>query len=85
MYLMSPGIQLKIGYSWTRPAILAEGKGRGGMFLFLLFLHFHLFSSLSFIFLSPLSLSFISSTVSYLSSPFLWETIQNDPQVLTCR
>ena len=28
-------------YSWARPAILAPGKGRGGMFLFLLFLHCH--------------------------------------------
>ena len=42
-------------------------------------------SSLSFIFLSPLSLSFISSTVSYLSSPSLRETTQNDPRGLTCR
>ena len=77
MCLTSPGVQLIFAKSWARPAILAEGKVRGGMFLFLLFLHFH--------FLSPLSLSFISFTVSYLSSPFLWETTQNDPQVLMCR
>ena len=68
------GVQIIFAYSWAKPAILAEGKGRRGMFLFLLFF------SLSFIFLSPLPLSFISSTVSYLSSPFLWQTTQNDPQ-----
>ena len=62
-------------YGWERPAILAEGKGRGGMLLFLLFLHFHSFS-----FLPCPSLS--SPLGSYLSSPFLWETTQNDPQVL---
>ena len=32
-------------YSWTKPAIFVAGKGRGGMFLFLLFLHFHSCSS----------------------------------------
>ena len=35
------GVHLKLAYSWARPAILIAGKGRGGMFLFLLFLHFH--------------------------------------------
>ena len=30
------GIQLILAYSWARPAILIAGKGRGGMFLFLL-------------------------------------------------
>ena len=35
------GVQLILAYSWARPAILVVGKGRGGMFLFLLFLHFH--------------------------------------------
>ena len=39
------GIQLILAYSWARPAILVVGKGRGGMFLFLLFLHFHSCSS----------------------------------------
>ena len=34
------GIQLILAYSWARPAPLVAGKGRGGMFLFLLFLHF---------------------------------------------
>ena len=33
-------IHLILAFSWARPAILAAGKGRGGMFLFLLFLHF---------------------------------------------
>ena len=48
--------QLILVYSWTRPATLVADKGRGGMFLFLLFLHFH-----------PLSLSFISSRNSSIS------------------
>ena len=43
----------------ARSAILVAGKGRGGVFLFILFLHFLSFSSLS--------LSFISSTISFLS------------------
>ena len=30
------GVQLILAYSWARPAILVVGKGRGGMFLFLL-------------------------------------------------
>ena len=40
------GGQLILAYSWARPAILVVGKGRGGMFSFLLFLHFHSCSSL---------------------------------------
>ena len=40
------GVQPILAYSWARPAILAAGKSRGGMFLFLLFLHFHSFSFL---------------------------------------
>ena len=39
------GIQLILAYSWARPAILVAGKSRRGMFLFLLFLHFHSCSS----------------------------------------
>ena len=39
------GVQLILAYSWARPAILVVGKGRGGMFLFLLFLHFQSCSS----------------------------------------
>ena len=65
-------IQLRLAYNWAMPAILEAGKGRGGCFNFFCFF--------AFIFLSPLSLSFIS----FLSPPFLWEMTQNDPQELTC-
>ena len=41
VYLSHRGVQLILAYSWARPAILVAGKGRRGMFLFLLFLHFH--------------------------------------------
>ena len=74
------GAQLKLAYSWARPAILVAGKGRGGMFLFLLFLHFH---SCSYFF--PNRLFHLLYYLFYLFSPFLWETTQNDPQGLTCR
>ena len=70
------GVQLRLAYSWARPTTLVAGKGRGGMFLFLLFLHFH--SCFSF-FPFPLFHLF------YLFSPFLWETTQKDPQGLVCR
>ena len=73
------GVQLILAYSWARPAILIVGKGRGGMFLFLLFLHFHSCSSCF-----PVPLFHLYSLF-YLFSPFLWETTQNDPQGLTCR
>ena len=39
------GVQLILAYSWARPAILVAGKVRWGIFLFLLFLHFHSCSS----------------------------------------
>ena len=55
------GVQLILAYSWARPAILVAGKGRGGMFLFLL-----LYTIIP-VFLSSLSLSFISSTISSIS------------------
>ena len=55
------GVQLILAYSWARPAILVACKGRRGMFLFLLFLHFHSCSSFF-----PV-LSFISSTISSIS------------------
>ena len=41
LYLTS----LILAYSWAMPAILVAGKGRGGMYLFLLCLHFHSCSS----------------------------------------
>ena len=74
------GVQLILAYSWARPAILVAGKGRGGMFLFLLFLHFHSCSSFF-----PVPLFHLLYYLFYLFSPFLWETTQNDPQGLTCR
>ena len=55
------GVQLILAYSWARPAILVVGKGRGGMFLFLLFFTFIPVP------LSSPSLSFISSTLSSIS------------------
>ena len=66
------GIQLRLAYSWARPAIFVAGKSRWGMFLFL-FLHFH-----------SCSLSSLSLSVPLSFSPFLWETTQNHPQGLTC-
>ena len=74
------GVQLIRVYSWARPAILVAGKGRGGMYLFRLFLHFHSCSSF---FTVPLFHLFYY--LFDLFSPFLWETTQNDPQGLTCR
>ena len=73
------GVQLILAYSWARPTILVAGKGRGGMFLFLLFLHFHCCSSFF-----PVPLFHLFYYLFYLFSPFLWETTQNDPQGLTC-
>ena len=58
--LYHQGIQLILAYSWARPAILVVGKGRGGMFLFLLFTFIP-------VPLSSLFLSFISSTISSVS------------------
>ena len=55
------GVQLILAYSWARPAIVVAGKGRRGVFLFLLFLHFHSCSSFF-----PV-LSFISSATSSIS------------------
>ena len=46
MYLTSPVRPTDIDLRWVRPAILAAGKDRDGMFLFLLFLHCHSFSFL---------------------------------------
>ena len=74
------GVQLILAYSWARPAIVEVGKGRGGMFLFLLFLPFHSCSSFF-----PVLLFHLFYYLFYLFSPFLWETTQNDPQGLTCR
>ena len=73
------GVQLILAYRWTRPAILVVGKGRGGMFLVLLFLPFHSCSSFF-----PVPLFHFLYCLFYLFSPFLWEMTQNDPQGLTC-
>ena len=78
--LCHQGVQLILAYSWARPAILVAGKGRGGMFLFLLFLHFHSCSSFF-----PVLIFHLFDYLFYHSSPFLWETTQNDPQGLMCR
>ena len=77
--LSHQGVQLILSYSWAKPAILVAGKGRGGMFLFLLFLHLH-FSSAFF----PVSLFHLLYYLFDLFSSFLWEMTQNDPQELTC-
>ena len=74
------GVQLILSYSWAKPAILVEGKGIGGMFLFRLFLHFHSCSSFFHVHLFHLIYYLF-----YLFFPLLWETTQNDPQGLTCR
>ena len=68
------GVQLILAYSWARLAILVAGKGRRGMFLFLLFLNFH--SCTCFF---PVPLIHLC-----LFSPFLWEMTQNDPYGMMC-
>ena len=55
------GVQLILAYSWARTAILVAGKNRGGN------VFISSVSSLSFLFLSSLFLSFISSTISSIS------------------
>ena len=65
------GIQLILAYSWARLAILVAGKGRGGMFLFLLFLYFHSCSSFF-----PVPLFYLHIYLFCLFSPFLRETTQ---------
>ena len=73
------GVQLILTYSWARLAVLVAGKGRGKCF------YFFSFFTLILVLLSSLTLSFISSTISYLFSPFVWKMAQNDPQGLMCR
>ena len=63
------GVQLILAYSWAKPAILVAGKGRGGIFLFLHFLHFYSCSSLF-----PVPLFHLFYYLFYRFSPFLWET-----------
>ena len=65
MYLTSPGCPVDIGLQLGKACCFAGAKGRGGIFIFLLFLHFHSISflpcpPLSFPLLSPLSLFSLS-------------------------
>ena len=63
---MSPGRSTEnLAYSWASPAILVAGKGRGGMFLFLLFLDFHSCSSYC-----PVPLFHLLYYLFYLFPPF---------------
>ena len=55
-------VQLILAYSWARPGILVADKDSVGMFLFLLFLHFHSCSSFF-----PVSLIYSSLLLSLLS------------------
>ena len=75
------GVQLILASSWARPAIFVAGKGRGGIFLFLLFLHFHSCSSFF------LTFSFISFTIFSISfSLSLGDNTKWPAKVeLTCR
>ena len=69
-------VQLILAYSWARPATLVAGKGRGGMFLFLLFLHFYSCSSFFPVHLlipSPL-LSILSLFSLFLGDDTKWPT-----------
>ena len=78
MYLTSLGRPADIGLQLGKACCpCSRYEQRGNVFVSSV-------PSLSFIFLSPLSLSFISSTIFYLSS-FFWEMTQNNPQGLTCR
>ena len=71
---------LILTYSLARLATLAAvGIEGAGCLLLILFLHVHSFS-----FFSPVPLFHLIYYLSNLSSPFLWEKTQNDPQGLTC-
>ena len=72
------GVQLILAHSWAGLAILVAGMGRGGMYLFFLFLHFHSCSSFF-----PVPLFHLLRYLFYLFSLSL-EMTQNDPQGLMC-
>ena len=55
-------MQLILAYSWARPAILVVGKGREGECFY-----FVCFSTLIPVSISSVSLSFISSSISFVS------------------
>ena len=69
------GVQLILAYSWARPAILVVGKGRGGMFLCLLFLYCHSFSFLPCPSLSSPLLSLLSLFSLSLGDNTKWPTM----------
>ena len=80
VYLTSLGHPTDIGLHLGKACYpFVADKGRGGMFFFLLFLHFHSCSSFF-----PVPLFNLFYYLFYLFSPFLLETTQNDPQGLTC-
>ena len=69
------GIQLILAYSWAKTAILVAGKGRGGMFLFLLVsLLSFLFPFLPYSSLSSLLLSLLSLFSFSLGDDTKWPT-----------
>ena len=75
LYLATPGQPTDIGLQLDKVCYHVAGKGRGGMFLFLMF------SSLSFLFLFfPVPLLHLLYYLFYIFSPFLWETTHNDTQ-----
>ena len=73
MYLASPGRPTDVAVGLSLQQVRVDGEC------------FYSVLSLSFIFLSPLSLFHHLYYIFYLSSSFLGETTQNDPQGLTCR
>ena len=72
------GVQLILVYSWARPAVLVADKGRGGMFLFFLFLHFHPCSSFF-----PVPFFHLLYSFFYLFSPFLWDFSSREDKCIT--
>ena len=81
------GVQLILAYSWARPAILVVGKGRGGMFLFLLFLHFHSCSSFFLVPLSSPLLSLLSLFSLSLGDDTKWPSrvdVSLNPNTIKC-
>ena len=76
MYLTSPGCPTEIGLQLGKAYYSLQKVRVEGVF-FISSLYFRLFSSFS-----PVPLFHL---LYHLSSPFLWETTQNDQQGLTCR
>ena len=76
------GVQLILTCSWARPAILAAVKGRGGMFLFLLFLHCHSFSFLPYPSLSSPLLSLFSLSLGDDTKWRTWVDVSLNPNTI---